>query len=119
MAETVPWIEIDAKVTTCKFQFAGLGHLAFGYSRLDRFRITFDYYAHGQLYSGEFQSPVAIAQNETILVRYNPLNPQENSRDESISAGPTGAAKPPLFAIGVAGSIILSLAWLAVIRGCQ
>ena len=119
MPETHPSIATEGSVTTCKFQFAGLGNLAFGFSRQEKFRITFDYYAHGQTYSGEFQSPVAIAQNEVIPVTYNPLNPQQNSRDPDVGSGGTGSSKPPLFAIGIAGSIFLSLAWLAILRGCH
>ena len=119
MPEIQPWIATQATVTTCKFQFAGRGNMAFGFSRQEKFRITFDYYAHGQLYSGEFQSPVAIAQNESIPITYNPLNPQQNSRDPDVASAGTAARKPPLMAIGIAGSIILSLMWLTILRGCR
>ena len=119
MPESPPWIATTATVTTCRFQFAGLGNMAFGFSRQQKFRITFDYYAHGQTYSGEFQSPVAIAQNEVIPITYNPLNPQQNSRDPDVSPPGTAVAKPPLMVIGIAGSVILSLAWLAILRGCH
>lgn len=119
MPETVSWIATEATVTTCKFQFAGLGNLAFGFSRQEKFRITFDYYAHGQTYSGGFQSPVAIAQNEVIPITYNPLNPQQNSRDPDIASAGATTTKPPLIAIGIVGSIVLSLAWLAILRGCH
>jgi hypothetical protein len=112
------WIATEATVTTCKFQFAGLSNLAWGFETREKFRITFDYYAHGQLYSGEFQSPVAIPQNETIPIAYNPLDPQENTRDSS-SAGTTAQKKPPLIAIGITGSIVLSLIWLVILRGCR
>ena len=119
MQETVPWIETQATVTSCKFQFAGLGNMAFGFSLQEKFRITFDYYAHGRLYSGEFQSPVAIAQNEHIALSYNPLNPAENSRDRDSAATASAGTKPPLIAVGVIGSIVLSLGWLAILRGCR
>ena len=39
------WISTEATVTTCRYQFAGLGNLAFGFSTRKKFRITFDYYA--------------------------------------------------------------------------
>ena len=113
-----PWIATSATVTTCRFQFAGLSNLAFGFSTRKKFRITFDYYAHGRLYSGEFQSEFAIPQNESIPITYNPLNPEENSRDSTPSAAPS-TSKPPLIAIGITGSIILSLAWLAILRSCH
>jgi hypothetical protein len=110
------WIATEATVTTCRYQSPGLSTLAFGFQTTQKFRITFDYYAHGQLYSGEFQSPIAIPQNERIPITYNPLDPQQNSR--ALSPNPT-ATRPPLIAIGIAGSIVLSLLWLAVLRGCH
>ncbi|MGH9596504.1 MAG: hypothetical protein ACRD3K_06875 [Edaphobacter sp.] len=111
------WIATDATVTTCRYQSPGLSILAFGFQTGENFRITFDYYAHGQLYSGEFQSPTAIPQNEHIPVTYNPLHPEQNNRAHS-SASPA-TTRPPLLAIGIAGSIILSLIWLAILRGCN
>lgn len=112
------WIVTEATVTTCRYQFASLGNLAFGFSTQKKFRITFDYYAHARLYSGEFQSGTAIPQNERIPLSYNPLDPQQNSRDSSISAV-SSTAKPSLIAIGITGSILISLLWLAVLRGCR
>jgi hypothetical protein len=111
------WIETEATVTTCRYQFRALSPLAFGFQTGEKFRITFDYYAHGQLYSDEFQSPVAIAQNERVAVSYNPLHPEQNnlSRNEPASE----RRPPPLIAIGITGSIILSLIWLAILRGCH
>ena len=113
-----PWIATTAKVTTCKFQFAGLSTLIIGVNLREKFRITFDYYAHGRLYSDEFQSPTAIPQNTEIPLTYNPLDPQQNSRTNHPTEKPS-ANKPPILLIGIAGSIILSLAWLAVLRGCN
>jgi len=113
-----PWIATEATVTTCRFQFAGLGNLAWGFSTQKKFRITFDYYAHGRLYSGEFQSEAAIPQNERISITYNPLAPEQNSRDPDTALTPS-AGRPPLIAIGIAGSVVLSLLWLAILRGCR
>jgi len=111
------WIATEATVTTCQYQSPGLSTLAFGFQTTQKFRITFDYYAHGRLYSGEFQSPVAIPQNERIPVTYNPLHPEQNSRRTS---GPRGVPmRNPLFAISIAGSIVLLLLWLAILRGCN
>lgn len=110
-----PWIATEATVTGCRYQFAGLGNLAFGFSTQKKFRIGFDYYAHGRRYCGEFQSAVAIAQNERIAITYNPLRPAENSR---ACGGGARLARSPLIAIGVAGSLLLSLLWLAMMRGC-
>ncbi len=108
------WIETQATVTTCKYQFARMNTLSLGLQTQEKFRITFDYYAHGTLYSDEFQSPVAIPQNEHFPIRYNPLNPKENDR-----SGASSSERTPLFLIGVIGSVVLSLLWLAVLRGCS
>ena len=91
-------------------------HARLGFQTTKKFSITFDYYAHGRLYSGEFQSPVAIPQNERIPIIYNPLDPQQNSRSFIPRTTPT---RPPLIAIGIAGSVVLSLLWLAILRSCN
>jgi hypothetical protein len=116
MTGTPGWIATEATVTTCRYQSPGLSTLAFGFQTTQKFRITFDYYAHGRVYSGEFQSPVAIPQNERFPITYNPLDPQQNSR--ALIPNPT-TTRPPLVAIGIAGSIVLSLLWLAILRGCH
>lgn len=113
--EATPWIATSAVVTSCRFQFARLNTLTFGIQTGEKFRIAFDYYAHGRLYSGEFQSPTAIPQDERIPIRYNPLKPEQNDR----SASPQATTRTSLITIGVAGSIILSLLWLLLIRGCN
>jgi hypothetical protein len=109
------WIATTATVTTCRYQFARLNTLYLGFQTTDKFRITFDYYAHGRLYSGEFQSPIAIPQNEHLSLQYNPLDPTQNSLAPITGTG----SRLPLFVVGVAGSVILSLLWLAVLRGCS
>lgn len=111
------WLETSATITTCRFQFARLNTLTLGIPTTRRFRLTFDYYAHGRRYSGEFQSDVAMPQDEQLPVRYNPFHPEQNSL-----AGDTGAgssARGSLFIFGVAGSVVLSLLWLAFLRGCS
>jgi hypothetical protein len=79
------WIAQEGCVTTCRFQFAGLEYMAFGGSTQKKFRITFDYYAHGKLHSDEFQSDEAIPQDTRISLSYNPHNPAQNSRGRSSS----------------------------------
>lgn len=109
------WIATNATVVSCKYQFAGMNTLLMGVQTGKKYRIAFDYVAHGRTYSDEFESAVAIAQNEKFSVRYNPLAPQENDRSyTNISAG-----RAPLLALGAAGSIVLSLLWLAAMRGCS
>jgi len=111
------WITTQATVTTCTYQFAGLSSLAFGFNTRQKFRITFDYYAHGQLYSGEFQSPTAIPQNDHFPITYNPLHPAENNR----ASAPPAPISPrrQLLTIGVLGSVLLSFAWLLILRSCN
>ena len=111
-----PWIETQATITSCRFQFARMNTFTLGIQTNKKYRITFDYYAHGQLYSAEFQSDRAIPQNDLIPLTYNPLDPHQNSRSHSPTA-PT--ANPSLLTIGIIGSVILSLAWLAILRGCN
>ena len=69
--------------------------MAFGFTLGKKFRITFDYYAHGRTYSGEFQSDVAVPQNEHIPLAYNPLEPAQNTyapEAEKASSGRQTAA---------------------------
>ena len=58
--------------------------------------------------------PLTLNRALTFPITYNPLAPQQNSKS---AAQPI--TKTPLFAIGVAGSVILSLIWLAMMRGCH
>ena len=115
-APAQPWIATEATVTSCRFQFARMNTFTLGIQTGEKFRITFDYYAHGRLYSDEFQSPVAIPQNEHISITYNPLHPEQNSRTSGPNASPT---RSPLIAIGILGSIVLALLWLAAMRSCS
>jgi hypothetical protein len=109
------WIETTATVVSCRYQFAKMNTFRMGVQSGEKYRIAFDYVAHGQTYSDEFQSAIAIPQNQRISVRYNPLAPQQNDR----SSGGTSTGRAPLFALGIAGSVVLSLLWLAVLRGCS
>jgi len=109
-----PWLETHATVTACEYDFAAGRALAFGIPTSKHFRITFTYYAHGQTYTDQFTSPTYLEQGATFPLTYNSLAPQENSKS---TAEPI--TKTPLFAIGIAGSILLSLIWLAILRGCN
>jgi hypothetical protein len=116
----VPWLETQAEVTSCRYQFARLKTLTLGIAaKSNRFLIYFTYYAHARTFSGEFISPVAMEQGKAFPVFYNPLNPHENRRSESESArsGLTGGT--PLFALGIAGSLVISLLYLAMMHGCN
>jgi hypothetical protein len=109
-----PWLETEAKVTSCKYD-AGAGQaLAFGIPTSKHFLITFSYCAHGKTYTDEFTSPTYLEQGRTFSISYNPLAPEQNSKSAT-----TPTTRTPLFAIGIAGSITLSLLWLVLLRGCN
>jgi len=108
------WQETQARVTACKYEFAAPTTLSLGIPSDKHFLITFTYYAHAKTYTGEFASPTYLEQGALFPITYNPLAPQQNSKSAS---APT--TRTPLFAIGIAGSIILSLLYLTYLRGCQ
>jgi hypothetical protein len=80
----------------------------------NQFLITFIYYAHGKTYTDQFTSPTYIEQGEIFPVSYNPLAPHQNTKSASASISRT-----PIFAVGVAGSILLSILYLVWMRGCN
>ena len=114
------WIATDATVTSCRFQFARMNTWTLGIQTQEKYRITFDYYAHGKLYSDEFQSPIALAQNTPVPIHYNPLAPEQNDRTSGPSRRPANSnPRRPQIVIGILGSVVLSLLWLAILRGCH
>jgi len=112
---SVPWLETQAEVTACRYEFARMNTLSLGIATSRKqFVVSFSYYAHAKTFCDEFTSPVAMGKSETFPVFYNPLNPQQNSR--SVSAPTSGV---PVFVYGVAGSIVISLLYIAMMGGCQ
>jgi hypothetical protein len=111
---SVPWLETEAEVTACRYEFARMNTLSLGIAtRPNQFIVSFSYYAHAKTFCDEFTSPLAMGKGETFPVFYNPLNPQQNSRSEQ---APTN--RVPLFAFGIAGSLVISLLYLAMMSGC-
>jgi hypothetical protein len=110
----IPWLETQAEVTACKYDVGAGQALAFGIPSSKHFLITFTYYAHGQTFTDRFTSPIYLEQGDTFSISYNPLAPQQNNKS---TAEPT--AKNSLFAIGIIGSIFLSLLWLTILHGCN
>jgi hypothetical protein len=109
------WLETEASVTGCRYEFARMNTLTFGIPPSNnRFLISFSYHAHAKCFIDEFTSPVALGQGETFSVRYNPLHPQENTKSTS-----SPARRSPLFALGVAGSIVLSMLYFVLVYGCN
>jgi hypothetical protein len=108
------WLETMASVTSCTYEFGATKALAFGIPEDNHFLIGFSYHAHGKDFTGEFRSPVALEQGHLFSIRYNPLAPQQNTKTATL---PT--VRTPFFAIGIAGSVILSLLYLMLMRGCH
>ena len=111
------WLETLAEVTACQYVFARMNTLTLGTATdSNRFRISYTYYAHATTFSDEFTSPVAMEQGKTFPVFYNPLNPQENR--QSVPGG-VCTSRNPLFVLGIAGSLVISLLYLARMYGCN
>jgi hypothetical protein len=109
------WPEALATVIACKYDFGAGRALAFGIPTGKHFRISYNYFADGNLHTGEFTSAKAIPQGHLFPIRYNPNAPHQNSR----SASTVGISRRPVLVVGIIGSIILSLLWFAVLRGCH
>jgi len=109
------WMETEATVTGCRYEFARMNTLTFGIAaNNNQFLVAFNYYAHGKSYNDEFASRAAMDKGETFRLFYNPMEPRENST----SAG-ASSRRSPLFALGVAGSVVLTLLYLGMIYGCS
>ena len=113
-AEQLRWPEALATVTACKYEFGAGRALAFGIPTSKHFRISYNYFADGALHVGEFISAKPIPQGHLFPIRYNPEAPHQNSHASSAAN-----SRSALLIVGVAGSIILSLAWFVVLRGCH
>ena len=110
-----PWLETQAKVVSCHFTFARMHTFTLGMSpRSEQFLISFTYYAHGRTFSDQFNSPVAVEQNETFTILYNPLDPQQNDK-----AAAGYGRRGPIAAYGIAASLATSLLFLLFVRGCS
>ena len=109
------WPQAVATVTSCTYQLGAGRALAFGLPTSRHFLIAFNYFVDDNLYTGQFSSSKAIPQSSLFPVRYNPEAPQENSRSD-LSAVSTRA---PGLVVGIIGSVVLSLAWLALLRSCH
>jgi len=116
----VTWLATQAEVTDCHYEFARMNTLTLGIAPDSyRFLISFTYYAHAKTFSGKFTSPVAMPTGGTFPVSYNPLKPQEYRRTESGAAGSGLTDRSPLFAISIAGSVVISLLYLTMMQSCN
>jgi hypothetical protein len=115
------WPEALATVTACKYDFGAGRALAFGIPTSKHFRISYNYNAPNEqgeevIHTGEFTSEKPIPQGTLFPTRYNPGAPHQNSHDTSAAIQNPRA---PILTIGIIGSVILSLAWFAIVRGCN
>jgi len=113
------WPEAMATVTSCKYEFGAGRALAFGIPTTKHFLITFNYWANNsqgqpELHTGEFTSAKPIPQSTLFPITYNPDQPHEHNHSAS-----TATTRSPIIAIGIIGSVILSTAWLLIMRGCH
>lgn len=114
------WPEAMATVTACKYEFAAGRALAFGLPTRRHFRIAFNYWAPNadnidEIHTAELTSDKAMHVGTIFPIHYNPEAPHE-IRTNSETAIPS--SRVPILAIGLIGSVILSFAWLLILRGC-
>jgi hypothetical protein len=108
-----------ATVTACKYEFGAGRALAFGLPTTRHFRITYNYWAPNaestpELHTAELTSDKAMHVGTVFPIRYNPEATHETTES---TAEPT-LSRNPLLIIGILGSVVLSLAWLLILRGC-
>jgi hypothetical protein len=118
LSTSATWPQAMATVTECHYEFGAGQALAFGVPKSRHFRIRYNYWAPNAagedvLHTGEFESAKAVPQNTLFPIRYNPEAPHETTHSGA------SAARSPLIAVGIVGSVILSLVWLMVLRGCR
>jgi hypothetical protein len=105
-----------ATVLTCHYDMRAGQALAFGIPADKHFHITFNYWATtadgaAELHTGDFYSAKAIPQGTLFPVTYDPEQPHQHNR--------VANTRPPLIAIGLIGSVLLSAAWFFLLRGCR
>lgn len=114
------WPEAMATVTACHYESGAGRALAFGLPTTRHFRISYNYWAPNlegidEIHTGELTSEKAMPQGTLFPIRYNPDAAHETIHTHAAPATP----RIPFVAIGIIGSVILSLAWLLILRGCQ
>jgi len=114
MSANPDWLEAMATVLECHYDMRAGRALAFGAPSDKHFRIRYNYNANGEIHEGEFYSEKAIPQGTLFPIRYNPEAAHENTHSAA-----TPSTRSAMIAIGIIGSVILSLAWFAILRGCH
>jgi hypothetical protein len=116
ITDQAAWPEALATVTACRYDVGAGRALAFGIPTIKHFRISYNYFVNDEIHTGEFASDKAIPQSTLFPIRYNPDAPHLNSHDASTAPQ---ASRAPLLTIGIIGSLFLSIAWFAIVRGCH
>jgi hypothetical protein len=107
------WIRTTATVTSCRYRSRALSSVAFGVALGEKYRITFDYFAHGTRYSGEFQSPDPIPQDERIPISYDPFRPDRNTWNHPELA-PSQLSRWPIMLLALIAVLMLILIGFAL-----
>ena len=107
------WPTAMATVTECRYDVRAGRAMAFGLPSGKNFRIRYNYNADGQFYSA-----TAIPQNTLFPIRYDPAATHHHTHEHS-PATTTPSPRRAMLLIGITGSVILSLAWLTLLRGCH
>ena len=111
------WPEAIATVLECRYDMRAGRALAFGLPSDKHFRIRYNYYANGKHHEGQFYSVKAIPQNTLFPIHYNPDAPLDHLHAYSSVTVPT--PRSTRLVVGIVGSLILSIAWFAILRGCR
>ena len=72
------WPEALATVLTCTYSARAGRAIAFGLPSSRHFHITYNYFAEGELHTGDFFSEKAIPQGSLFPIRYHPDEPHRN-----------------------------------------
>jgi hypothetical protein len=115
---TEAWPEAIATVLECRYDVRAGRALAFGVPSGKHFRIRYNYFADGALHEGQLYSATAMPQNTLFPVRYNPDVPHEHRHEQTAVATLPSPGRAMLM-VRVIGSVVLSLAWFGVLRGCR
>jgi hypothetical protein len=107
------WPEAIATVLECHYDMR-VGRALVGIPSGKNFRIRYNYYADGETHEGQMYSATAMPQNTLFPIRYNPSAPKDHTQADGTPAN----SRIPLMVFGVIGSLVLSLAWLFLLRGC-
>jgi hypothetical protein len=112
------WPKAIATVLSCRYDMRAGRAIAFGLPSSKHFRITYNYFANGEHHNGEFYSATAIPQNTLFPIHYDPDVPQSHTHDNATTSG-TPDPRRAMIVIGILGSLVLSMAWFAILRGCH